>query len=78
MICPIQDGQEFVVPRAKRFGGWRAGSGRSVMAVVGWCFDRDDGYEVTIRTQMLLKLFRRARTESAPALENVVIPIGDG
>ena len=45
---------------------------------VGWCFDRDDGHEVTIRTQMLLKLFRRARTESALALENVVVPICDG
>ena len=27
---------------------------------VGWCFDRNDGQEVTIRTQMILKLFRRA------------------
>ena len=45
---------------------------------VGLCFDRNDGQEVTIRTQMILKLFRRARNESAPALEDVVIPICDG
>ena len=45
---------------------------------VGWCFDRNNGQEVTIRTQMILKLFRRARNESALALEDVVIPICDG
>ena len=45
---------------------------------VGWCFDRNDGHQVTIRTQMILKLFRRARNERARALEDVVIPICDG
>ena len=45
---------------------------------VGWSFDRSDGQEVAIRTQMLLKLFRRARADSAPALQNVAYPICDG
>ena len=45
---------------------------------VGWCFDRNDGQEVTLRTQMILKLVRKARNESALALEDVVILICDG
>ena len=40
---------------------------------VGWKFDRMDGQEVTLRTQMLLKLFRQARAETARALVDVTL-----
>ena len=78
LICLFQEDQEFVVPRARRVGEGRAGSAQIRDGGVGWCFDRNDGQEVTIRTQMILKLFRRARNKSALALEDVVIPICDG
>ena len=66
-----------MVNQASLSAGERVGSVLSVMGEIGWSFDRGAEAEVSKRTHILIRLFKRSRADAPLALDDQLLQIAD-